>query len=299
MKLNIRRFLLYIIIGIISVIFAFNCMQGAFSISDAKSNKTVNYSYDYLGRIIKTEYDDGTVISYTYDKNGNIKSVEVEPSETNIENNPDPESRSEASTQGENTTYDEATTQVEDTTEESTSTENESKSETQNDRITKEETGTEAKTEIHKETELITETDSHSETDEEKNTENEPATYIVPIYTTDELATMNAFKRSKPIIRSLKKSSKKEKRYITVRIGRIKENNTLKSICFQIKYSKNKNFKRNKTVTVNQSNNKNVTSKRFEASKNKTYYVKVRAYVKNKAGKKIYSKYSKIKKISL
>ena len=33
--------------------------------------------------------------------------------------------------------------------------------------------------------------------------------------------------------------------------------------------------------------------------KNKTYYIKVRAYKKNASGKKVYSKYSKVKKIKI
>lgn len=36
------------------------------------SAATVSYSYDGAGRLVGAQYDDGTIISWTYDKNGNL-----------------------------------------------------------------------------------------------------------------------------------------------------------------------------------------------------------------------------------
>ncbi len=62
---------------------------------------------------------------------------------------------------------------------------------------------------------------------------------------------------------------------------------------YQIKYSTNKNLKNAKTLSFK----KNSYTKKLK--KNKTYYVKVRAYIKNNEGKKIYSDWTKVKKITI
>jgi hypothetical protein len=60
---------------------------------------------------------------------------------------------------------------------------------------------------------------------------------------------------------------------------------------YQIKYSTKKNFSKSKTKTT-----KKLTYKLKGLKSNKKYYVKVRAYVKNSKGKKVYGKFSKRKK---
>lgn len=39
-----------------------------------------SYVHDKLGRLIRVEYDDGTTVSYTYDRSGNRTSVSVRTS---------------------------------------------------------------------------------------------------------------------------------------------------------------------------------------------------------------------------
>ena len=65
---------------------------------------------------------------------------------------------------------------------------------------------------------------------------------------------------------------------------------------YQIRYATNKKFKNAKSITIKKKRKSSITSKKWKAKK-KTYYVKVRAYMITKTGKKIYSKYSKVKKL--
>ena len=62
---------------------------------------------------------------------------------------------------------------------------------------------------------------------------------------------------------------------------------------YQITYADNKKFKKAKSVTVKKNKITSVTIKKL---KKRTYYVKVRSY-KLSAGEKIYSSYSKVKKV--
>ena len=64
---------------------------------------------------------------------------------------------------------------------------------------------------------------------------------------------------------------------------------------YEIKYSTNKKFK--KSVKTVRFTGKSKTISKLK--KNKTYYVKVRAYKKDANGNKVYGKYSKIKKIKI
>lgn len=87
-------------------------------------------------------------------------------------------------------------------------------------------------------------------------------------------------------IKSVKNPSKKSMK-VTV-------NKVSGATGYQIVYATNKNFKNKKTVNVTK------TSKTInKLAKGKTYYVKVRAYKKDSAGKKVYGKYSSVKQIKI
>ncbi|MBR4759222.1 MAG: fibronectin type III domain-containing protein, partial [Lachnospiraceae bacterium] len=64
---------------------------------------------------------------------------------------------------------------------------------------------------------------------------------------------------------------------------------------YEIQYSTKKNFKKNsKTKTT-----KKVKYTIKSLKKKKTYYVRVRAYKTDVAGKKVYGKWSKVKKVKV
>ena len=113
----------------------------------------------------------------------------------------------------------------------------------------------------------------------------------------DELRFYNILKVSRPSISSLKLSKKKGKILIRVAIKQIKKKGVYTELGYQIRYSTNKKFEKSKTINVIKSKKGKLTKKNVKAHKNKIYYVKVRAYVKNRNGKKIYSKYSRVRKI--
>ena len=64
---------------------------------------------------------------------------------------------------------------------------------------------------------------------------------------------------------------------------------------YQIQYSTSKNFKKAKTVKVSAKSASKVLKK---LKKNKTYYIRVRAYKMN-GRKKVYGKWSKVKKVKI
>ena len=236
-------------------------LQNIHLVSKAEEPNPISYNYDNLGRVKEAYYNNGTVVTYSYDKNGNIEKVTVSSSSTS---------------------------------EEGTTTE--SNKQNKDDKKSGEENRAEIQSYNKKDGIEDKEDASDNVSDNINNENNEIIIPSAPLYAVDELKILNAFKRSKPIIKSLKRSKKKGKYYITAKISRIEQNEILKTIHFQIKYSNDSKFKKSKTVTVKQSNN-GITGKHFEVSNKKTYYVKVRAYIKTKSGRRVYSKYSKVKKI--
>ncbi len=319
----------------------------------AKTNKEVKYTYDSLGRVSEVKYADGSVLNYTYDKNGNIKTVVVTHPQSVTEKTTEESGKTEITTENKESTEKatEETTKTEDTTEnkqntetktgDKDKTENKTEESTDKEKPTEEKSGTDDKTnemtgndnktekttEIDKEIENTNsdkktekkeqsdkefgaERDTHKEAEKTdvnssetqtvtENKENEEILPNTPVYAVDELEIINAFKRSMPIIKSLKNLSKNDTKYLNIKIVKLKRNDGIKSIGFQIRYSKKKNFKGYKTVSVNQSENKKYVTQKFKVDRKKIYYVKVRAFAKTKSGKKIYSKYSKVKKIKV
>ncbi len=118
-------------------------------------------------------------------------------------------------------------------------------------------------------------------------------------YTATDLKNYNQFKKKKPVIKSLKKSKSKKKYYLTIKIKQVKKRGLYGETGYQIKYATNKKFKKAKTIKVTRNKKSSITSKKWKVKKGKTYYVKVRALMKAKTGKTIYSKYSKVKSIKV
>ena len=102
-------------------------------------------------------------------------------------------------------------------------------------------------------------------------------------------------KVSKPdTVKKVSVSSKKAK-MCTVVVSNVK-----KADRYQIRYATDKAFKNVKTVYVNEGKGKKTTKDLKGLKRKKTYYVKVRAYVKDSAGKRWYSKdYSKVRSIKI
>ncbi len=118
-----------------------------------------------------------------------------------------------------------------------------------------------------------------------------------PRDTVTDIKNYNAFKKKKPVIKSLKKSKNKKKYYLKIQIKQMVKRGTYGEIGYQIKYAGNKTFKKAKTIKVMRHKKRSITNRNWKVTKGKTYYVKVRAFMKTKTGKIIYSKYSKIKKL--
>lgn len=132
---------------------------------------------------------------------------------------------------------------------------------------------------------------------DESQTQNTPTETLHD--SAEDIKNYNRFKKSKPVIKSLKQNVKKKKYYLNIRIKQINKKGIYGESGYQIKYAKNKKFKKAKTIKTARNKKGSITSKKWKVKKGKTYYVKVRAYMRTKTGKTIYSKYSKVKKITV
>lgn len=118
-----------------------------------------------------------------------------------------------------------------------------------------------------------------------------------PEYTQKDIKNYNKFKKKIPKIKSLKCKVSKKKYSLSVKIQQVNPLGSYGEIGYEIRYSNSSKFKQSKKVTVSRKKKGKTTSKAWTVTKGKTYYVKVRAYMKTVTGKKIYTKYSKVKKI--
>lgn len=102
-------------------------------------------------------------------------------------------------------------------------------------------------------------------------------------------------KVSKPdIVKKVSAASKKAKT-CTLTITNVK-----KADGYQIRYASDKAFKKTKTVYVSEGKGKKTSTVIKGLKRKKTYYVKVRAYIKDSAGKRYYSKnYSSVKSVKI
>lgn len=92
----------------------------------------------------------------------------------------------------------------------------------------------------------------------------------------------------KPSIKSVKNTGKKK---MVVKLKKKVKG----AAGYQIVYATNKKFTQNKKTVTTKSTSKTIS----KLKKGKTYYVKVRAYTKDSKGKKIYGKYSGVKKVKI
>lgn len=120
-----------------------------------------------------------------------------------------------------------------------------------------------------------------------------------PRDTVTDIKNYNTFKKKKPVIKSLNKSKSKKKYYLKIQIKQMNRRGTYGEIGYQIRYADNKKFKKAKIVKVIRNKTRSITNKSWKVKKGKTYYVKVRAMMKTKTGKTIYSQYSKTKKLTV
>lgn len=97
-------------------------------------------------------------------------------------------------------------------------------------------------------------------------------------------------KPNAPKITSLKNGKKYKKKYRYVQI-KFKKQSGASGYQIVVSKYKNKKYTTLKSLTK--------TTYKFKALKGKTYYYKVRAYVKDASGKKVYGKYSSPKKIKI
>lgn len=138
---------------------------------------------------------------------------------------------------------------------------------------------------------LDTITEHSTEVQAEQNNNNQNS--IVQISSKD-IKAYNKFKKRKPVIKALLQKNKKNKRSLKIQIAKLKKTGDYPEHGYQIKYATNKKFKNAKTITISKKEKKSISSKTWEVKRNKTYFVKVRAYMMTQTGKKIYTKYSKV-----
>ncbi|MDE5776912.1 MAG: RHS repeat protein [Lachnospiraceae bacterium] len=225
-------------------------------------NQMVQYTYDALGRIISVKYPDGTKIIYTYDANGNILSCEKVKEQAN----PGGEDPSGGNQPGETPSGGE---QPGENPSGGNQSDNSSKPNETNPG------------------------NSNSSTVEKPVVSNPSKT------TAADIKNYNKFKKRKPVIKSLKKTKSKKKYYLNIKIKQVNKKGLYGESIYQIKYADNNKFKKAKTVKVTRNKKSSITGKKWKVKKGKTYYVKVRAGMKTKTGKTIYTKYSKVKKIKI
>ena len=257
------------------------------------ANESVKYQYDALGRVVSVYYSDGAEYEYKYDKNGNIVSVKKVKGKT---------------------------TEKPDTTEELGKEETTKEPNTEKTTETTNEPDTEKKTETTKEPDMgkTTETTKATETSTTEKTISAATEGEVegPVSTTEagtgeiqpeetstwnqkELRQINRFQRKRPVIKSLSAHKKDEKVYMNIQIRQMLPLQEEGENGYQIRYAKNDRFKHYKNITVKRKVKGKITKRSWRIQKNKTYYVKVRAYRTLRTGKTIYSKYSKVRKIRI
>lgn len=232
-----------------------------------RAKESVKYQYDALGRVISAQYSNGEEYKYEYDKNGNIVSVKKGGSETTEKPDKTERESTEETTKGPDA-------------EMTTGTTNETDTEKTAD-------ATEAST-TEKTTSVTIEAGTEKAQTEETSTWNQK-----------ELRQINQFRRKRPVIKSLSAHKKDGKVYMNIRIRQMLPVQEEGENGYQIRYAKNERFKHYQNISVKRQVKGTITKRNWRIQKNKTYYVKVRAYRTLRTGKTIYSKYSKVKKIRI
>ncbi|MDE6627676.1 MAG: RHS repeat protein [Lachnospiraceae bacterium] len=225
----------------------------------------IQYDYDSLGRVSSARYPNGTEVKFEYDANGNLLHGEV------VKGQKEPDSSEETGgSQG--------------NTEETggSAGDNSGNGGSDQDGDNQQTGGT------------------TGDSGGGQGTVQEPPEVSGPTgYTSDDVREYNRFKKRKPVIKSLKKTQSKKKYYLNIKIKQINKRGAYGETEYQIKYATNSKFKKTKTIKVKRSKKGSLTGKKWKIKKGKTYYVKVRAVMKTKTGKTIYSKYSKTKELKV
>lgn len=266
---------------------------------------TIQYTYDSLGRVKTAVYSNGTKMTYIYDKNGNIEKIledkiEVpgEPQDGTIEdgkvdveddvNNNEPE---------EDIGSDENENNV-DSDGDVGSNENESNADS-DDVVSSQ--GDESNTDSDNGTIRDHNTDNNTQKPNldfvQINGEIPSLRFLLSDISKRDVYAYNQFKKKKPVVKSLKIVKKNSAFHLKIQVRRLKNLTLYPETGYQIKYATNNQFKKASTITVKRNNKKTLTAKTWKVKKKKTYYVKVRAYLKTRKGKNIYTKFSKVNKI--
>lgn len=256
----------------LSVLMVGNILNEKYWQSVNAANQSVQYTYDRLGRVISATYSDGTVFYYEYDKNGNIEAIHKK--EPVIPEQPETSEPSEIPDQSDKPNSPE-----------------------------------QPETPVQPEQSDTSEQPEHTHlselpVEEKMGYHAMNATISLSIEsvlhnTPEEVKEYNQFKKKKPVVKSLKIVKKNKKRYLKIQIKQVKKRGIYGETGYQVKYATNSKFKKAKAIDVTRKKKGSLTSKQWKATKNKTYYVKVRAYLTTRLGKKIYTKYSKVKQIKI
>lgn len=286
---------------------------------EAESSSVSKYEYDNLGRIKRTIYKSGDVFEYNYDNNGNIISVTM-IKKTDKKEDQDSTSHEDQEDTSEQTSEDKTSDSDENKIDKSTekdisTTENISgeadKEESNGREADKEESNSrEADKEesnggkANKDESSSGKADKDESSSEELRKEEDSGredieASIVSLDKEAVLEQYNAFKKRRPVIKSLKLIKKEGKNYLNIQIKTVIKKGEYHEIGYKVKNSYNNKFKKSKTITIKRNLKKKITAKKWKVANKKGYYVKVRAYIVTKSGKEIYSKYSKTKKIEL
>ena len=282
------------------------------------AQQSVQYTYDSLGRVVSATYPDGTIVHYDYDRNGNLNSSTIQKKAESEESGGTTGGGTGGTTGGGTgettgggtggTTGGETggTTGGETggTTDEGAGGTTSGETGGTTDEGAGGTTGEGAGGTTGGETGGTTgegtgETTSGTTENQETSTDKQQPVVSTPGTTVQKIQIYNAFKKKKPVIKSLKLKKEKSKRYLKIQICKVGKDASEMELGYQIKYATNSKFKKAKATTVSKKKKKSITGKQWKVKKNKTYYVKVRAYMKTDAGKTIYTKYSKTKKIEV
>ncbi|MBD8974015.1 MAG: hypothetical protein EGQ63_09290, partial [Clostridiales bacterium] len=279
-----------IMVGIYMGIFAIAMQGGGLYV---RANESVKYQYDALGRVVSVYYSNGAEYEYKYDKNGNIVSVKKVKGKTTEKPDTTEELGKEETTKEPNTGKTTETTKEPDT---------EKKTETTKEpdmgKTTETTKATETST-TEKTTSVATEGGVEGPVSTTEAGTGEIQTEETSTWNQKELRQINRFRRKRPLIKSLSAHKKDEKVYMNIQIRQMLPLQEEGESGYQIRYAKNGRFKHYKNITVKRKVKGTITKRNWRIQKNKTYYVKVRAYRTLRTGKTIYSKYSKVRKIRI
>lgn len=265
-----KRIVVYLKCAAIGSAIAFGCLSGGNSENGrVYATGEIHYTYDKLGRVITATYPDGICYEYRYDGNGNLLSI----SGTSKEGDGEGDTTTEAGS---------TTTEAGGTTTESGSTTTEAGGTSTESGSTSTEPGN-----------IPT---GEGQLPAEQMEERPP---IGMNESAEDIASYHSFRKRKPVIKSLKWRKKKGKRYVELKIKQVMASRIEGETGYQIQYGTDKKLKKRKVLQIERHAKNSITKTTWKGKKNKTYYVRVRAYRKTRRGKIIYTKYSKVENVKV